>query len=109
MSMSPMSKPESHTYLAHLMSEMLALPNLPDELRTAISEYLNKQLSLVNLLKPEYCLRLYPILAELAELTHGSEPRGHIIGKDNNLSERKAQDDNARRIEPSEVNITDVN
>ena len=78
-----MSTPESHTYLAHLMSEMLAMPNLPDDLRKAITEHLNQQLSLVNVLKPEYCRRLYPILAELADLTNGSEASDHVTSKDN--------------------------
>ncbi|HKX28192.1 MAG TPA: hypothetical protein VJ302_10890 [Blastocatellia bacterium] len=63
-----MSTSESNTYLAHLIAEMLAMPNLPADLRQALSEHLNKQLSTVNILKPEFCRRLYPILAELAEL-----------------------------------------
>jgi hypothetical protein len=73
------------------MSEMLALPNLPDDLRKAITEHLNQQLSLVNVLKPEYCRRLYPILAELADLTNGSETSDHGAGKGNELPEQIKQ------------------
>src|SRR5215813_12833401 len=67
--MSEMSIPESRSRLGYLLSEMLSLPNLPADLNRMISDHLQKQLSLVNILKPEYCLRLYPVLAELAELT----------------------------------------
>jgi len=70
--MSTESTPESRTFLAYLMSEMLALQNLPTDLHQAISNHLNNQLSLVNVLKPEYCRRLYPILLELAELSNGA-------------------------------------
>ena len=72
--MSATITPEERTYLAHLMSEMLAMENLPSDLRDALSAHLNKQLSPINLLKPEYCRRLYPILAELADLTSETEP-----------------------------------
>jgi hypothetical protein len=44
------------------------MPNLPADLRQALSDHLNKQLNQVNILKPEYCRRLYPILVELADL-----------------------------------------
>ncbi len=71
--MSTTTTPENRAYLAHLMSEMLSLPNLPAELHAAISEYLNKHLTLVNLLKPENCKRLYPILAELIEMDGQNE------------------------------------
>ena len=67
--MSQMSIPESRARLGYLLSEMLSLPNLPADLNRMISDHLQKQLSLVNILKPEYCLRLYPVLAELAELS----------------------------------------
>jgi len=67
--MSEMSIPESRARLGYLLSEMLSLPNLPADLNRMISDHLQKQLSLVNILKPEYCLRLYPVLAELAELS----------------------------------------
>ena len=67
--MSEMSMPESRARLGYLLSEMLSLPNLPADLNRMISDHLQKQLSLVNILKPEYCLRLYPVLAELAELS----------------------------------------
>jgi hypothetical protein len=66
--MATVSTSESNTYLAHLIAEMIAMPNLPSDLRQALTEHLNRQLSMVNILKPEYCRRLYPILAELAEL-----------------------------------------
>jgi hypothetical protein len=71
--MSTMSTSESNTYLAELIAEMLAMHCLPVDLRHALTEHLNKQFSMVNLLKPEYCRRLYPILAELAELQGYSE------------------------------------
>jgi hypothetical protein len=64
-----MTIPESRARLGYLLSEMLSLPNLPTDLNRMISDHLQKQLSLVNILKPEYCLRLYPVLAELAELS----------------------------------------
>ncbi len=67
--MSQMTIPESRARLGYLLSEMLSLPNLPADLNRMISDHLQKQLSLVNILKPEYCLRLYPVLAELAELS----------------------------------------
>jgi hypothetical protein len=67
--MSDMNISESRARLGYLLSEMLALSNLPVDLNQMISDHLQKQLSLVNILKPEYCLRLYPVLAELAELT----------------------------------------
>ena len=67
--MSEMTIPESRARLGYLLSEMLTLPNLPADLNRMISDHLQKQLSLVNILKPEYCLRLYPVLAELAELS----------------------------------------
>jgi len=67
--MSEMTIPESRARLGYLLSEMLSLPNLPADLNRMISDHLQKQLSLVNILKPEYCLRLYPVLAELAELS----------------------------------------
>ncbi|HKQ76619.1 MAG TPA: hypothetical protein VJ810_23190 [Blastocatellia bacterium] len=67
--MSEMTIPESRARLGYLLSEMLSLPNLPVDLNRMISDHLQKQLSLVNILKPEYCLRLYPVLAELAELS----------------------------------------
>jgi hypothetical protein len=67
--MSDMNNSESRARLGYLLSEMLALSNLPADLNRMISDHLQKQLSLVNILKPEYCLRLYPVLAELAELT----------------------------------------
>ena len=98
-----MSTPESHIYLAHLMSEMLAMPNLPDDLRKAITEHLNKQLSLVNVVKPEYCRRLYPILVELADLTNGSETSDHVAGKGNELHEQSEQGVEADYAETVEV------
>lgn len=61
--------PESRARLGYLLSEMLSLPNLPADLNQVISDHLLKQISLVNILKPEYCVRLYPILAELADLS----------------------------------------
>src|SRR5262245_16906811 len=67
--MSEMTIPESRARLGYLLSEMRSLPNLPADLNRMISDHLQKQLSLVNILKPEYCLRLYPVLAELAELS----------------------------------------
>ncbi|MBO0797411.1 MAG: hypothetical protein J2P31_01190 [Blastocatellia bacterium] len=71
-----MSASESNIYLAHLMAEMLSLSTLPPDLRQALADHLNKQLSLVNILKPEYCKRLYPILAELAELQVSTKVSG---------------------------------
>ena len=67
--MSEMTTPESRARLGYLLSEMLSLPNLPADLNRMISHHLQEQLNLVNILKPEYCLRLYPVLAELAELS----------------------------------------
>jgi hypothetical protein len=66
--MSTMSVPESRARLGYLLSEMLSLPHLPEDLHQAVTAHLQQQLAFVNLLKPEYCLRLYPVLAELAEL-----------------------------------------
>ena len=63
-----MSVPESRARLGYLLSEMLSLPYLPEDLHQAVTAHLQQQLSTVNLFKPEYCLRLYPVLAELAEL-----------------------------------------
>ncbi len=63
-----MSAPESRARLGYLLSEMLSLPHLPEDLHQAVTAHLQQQLSTVNLFKPEYCLRLYPVLAELAEL-----------------------------------------
>ncbi len=67
--MSEMTTPESRARLGYLLSEMLSLPTLPPDLSRMISDHLQQQLSLVNILQPEYCLRLYPVLAELAELS----------------------------------------
>ncbi len=78
--MAHMSASESNTYLAHLLAEMLGLPHLPTDLHQALSDHLNKQLSLVNLLKPEYCRRLYPILAELAAQSTNHEPAEIVEG-----------------------------
>lgn len=71
--MSAMSVPESRARLGYLLSEMLALPHLPEDLHQAVTTHLQQQLTVVNLLNPEYCLRLYPVLAELAELKARSE------------------------------------
>lgn len=71
--MSAMSVPESRARLGYLLSEMLALPYLPEDLHQAVTAHLQQQLSVVNLLNPEYCLRLYPVLAELAELKARTE------------------------------------
>jgi hypothetical protein len=68
-----MSVPESRARLGYLLSEMLSLPNLPSDLHQAVTTHLQQQLTVVNLLNPEYCLRLYPVLAELAELKARSE------------------------------------
>ena len=61
-------KAETRTYLAHLISEMLSIQDLPTDLREALTSHLHSQFNQVNLLKPEYCRRLYPILLELSEL-----------------------------------------
>jgi hypothetical protein len=74
MIMANMSTSESNTYLAHLLAEMLGLTHLPSDLHQALSDHLNKQLNQVNILKPEYCRRLYPILAELAAESTSHEP-----------------------------------
>lgn len=66
--MSNMTVPESRARLGYLLSEMLSLPHLPEDLHQAVTTHLQQQLAGVNLFKPEYCLRLYPVLAELAEL-----------------------------------------
>lgn len=71
--MSTLSTSESRARLGYLISEMLSLPNLPEDLHQAISAHLQQHLALVNLLKPEFCLRLYPVLAELADLEALSE------------------------------------
>ena len=68
-----MSVPESRARLGYLLSEMLALPYLPEDLHQAVTAHLQQQLSVVNLLNPEYCLRLYQVLAELADLKAKSE------------------------------------
>jgi hypothetical protein len=67
--MPEMTTPESRARLGYLLSEMLSLPTLPADLSKVIKEHLQRQLDLVNFLKPEYCLRLYPVIAELAELS----------------------------------------
>lgn len=66
--MSTMTVPESRARLGYLLSEMLSLPHLPEDLHQAVTTHLQQHLASVNLFKPEYCLRLYPVLAELAEL-----------------------------------------
>lgn len=66
--MQEMTAPQSNAHLGYLLSEMLALPTLPDDLHNAITAHLQQQLNQVNILKPEYCLRLYPVLAELSQL-----------------------------------------
>src|SRR5690349_7387503 len=66
--MSEMTAPESRARLGYHLSELLSLPTLPDDLNQAINDHLKRQLSIVNILKPEYCLRLYPVLAELTDL-----------------------------------------
>ncbi len=71
--MSAMSVPESRARLGYLLSEMLALPHLPEDLHQAVTTHLQQQLTVINLLNPEYCLRLYPVLAELAELKARAE------------------------------------
>lgn len=83
--MSEMTLPESRAYLGHLMAEMLSLPNLPSDLHHAITTHLQQQFSHVNILKPEYCRRLYPITAELAELAainNGAPPENKVITTD---------------------------
>jgi hypothetical protein len=81
--MSTMTTPESRTYLAHLIAELLSLPNLPADLHQAVSSHLNQQFNLVNILKPEYCRRLYPILAELAEMNANSASLAQNVNGDN--------------------------
>jgi hypothetical protein len=71
--MSTMTVPESRARLGYLLSEMLSLPHLPEDLHQAVTGHLQQQLASINLFKPEYCLRLYPVLAELAELEARSE------------------------------------
>jgi hypothetical protein len=83
--MSEMTLPESRAYLGHLMAEMLSLPNLPSDLHLAITTHLQQQFSHVNILKPEYCRRLYPITAELAELAainNGSQSEHKVTSTD---------------------------
>jgi len=75
--MSEMTMPESRARLGYLLSEILSLPHLPADLNQVISDHLQQQLNLVNILNPEYCLRLYPVLAELADQSakaNGSHP-----------------------------------
>ena len=67
--MQEMTAPQSNARLGYLISEMLSLPTLPADLHSAISSHLQQQLNQINILKPEYCLRLYPVLAELSQLT----------------------------------------
>ena len=71
-------KAETRTYLAHLISEMLSIEDLPTDLRQALTNHLHGQLNQVNLLKPEYCRRLYPILLELSDL---EEPLGDPLSE----------------------------
>jgi hypothetical protein len=82
-----MTTPESRARLGYLLSEMLSLPELPAELSRVINDHLQQQLSLVNILKPEYCLRLYPVLAELAELNakaaESQAPAEHVEAASN--------------------------
>ncbi len=72
-------KAETRTYLAHLISEMLSIEDLPTDLRQALTNHLHSQLNQVNLLKPEYCRRLYPILLELSDL---EEPLGNPLAEE---------------------------
>lgn len=72
-------KAETRTYLAHLISEMLSIEDLPTDLRQALTNHLHNQLNQVNLLKPEYCRRLYPILLELSDL---EEPLGNPLAEE---------------------------
>jgi hypothetical protein len=74
-----MSASESNIYLAELIAEMLAMHSLPADLRQALNAHLSKQFSLVNILKPEYCRRLYPILVELAESQAYSEITASVV------------------------------
>jgi len=67
--MQEMTAPQSNAHLGYLLSEMLSLPTLPADLHNAITAHLQQQLNQVNILKPEYCLRLYPVLAELSQLS----------------------------------------
>jgi len=71
--MSDMTTTESRARLGYLLSEMLSLPDLPADLNRMINDHLRQQLGLVNILKPEFCLKLYPVLAELAELSTGED------------------------------------
>ena len=77
--MQPTIKAETRTYLAHLISEMLSIEDLPADLRQALTNHLHSQLNQVNLLKPEYCRRLYPILLELSDL---EEPLGNPLAEE---------------------------
>lgn len=77
-------KAETRTYLAHLISEMLSIEDLPTDLRQALTNHLHGQLNQVNLLKPEYCRRLYPILLELSDL---EEPLGDPLAPATHLTE----------------------
>jgi len=71
--MSEMTITESRARLGYLLSEMLSLPDLPDDLNRMISDHLRRQLGLVDVLKPEFCLKIYPALAELAGLPTGED------------------------------------
>jgi len=59
------STQESRTYTAHLLAELLATPGLPEDLHQALSEHLLDLYHQVDILKPENCRRLYPLLIEL--------------------------------------------
>jgi len=77
---------ETRTYTAHLLAELLAAPGLPQELHKAISEHLLNLYARVDILKPEHCRLLYPILAELAESAESdqrpaAETNGHIANQ----------------------------
>ena len=58
---------EARNNLTRLLSDLLALPNLPDDLRAAIGDHVGKKLSALDALNPETFQRLYPLLMELSE------------------------------------------
>jgi hypothetical protein len=51
--------------LGNTIADLLEMPNLPADLREAINNHLTKMFADRRILAPEWCRRLYPLLAEL--------------------------------------------
>src|SRR5262249_55620409 len=55
--------------LGTAIANLLELPNLPDDLREALSNHLTGMFGDKRILAPEWCRRLYPLLVELNKST----------------------------------------